>query len=60
MNSLRKACYIIPGSVYGLISFGISFVTHLLGVLMFPSYNMTYMAISAFSDGYGGLIYRIG
>ena len=58
--ALRKAFNIFPGSVYGLISFGISIITHLLGVLMYPNYNITYMAISVLGDGYGGLIYRIG
>jgi len=60
LNAFRKAFDTFPGSIYGLISFGISFITHLLGVLMYPSYDMTHMAISALSDGYGGLIYRIG
>lgn len=49
-----------PGSIFGLFSFGISLFTHLIGVLLYPNYDMTTMAISSLSDGYGGIIYRVG
>ncbi|MBY9015560.1 MAG: hypothetical protein KGD68_07715 [Candidatus Lokiarchaeota archaeon] len=37
-KALRKTFDIFPGSVYELASFGISIITHLLGILMHPSY----------------------
>lgn len=49
-----------PGSIFGLFSFGISLFTHLIGVLLYPNYDMTSMAISSLGDGYGGIIYRVG
>ena len=48
------------GSIYGLLSFGISVFTHLIGILMYPNYDMLNMPISYLGDGYGGLIYRFG
>ncbi|NVM44023.1 MAG: DUF998 domain-containing protein [Candidatus Lokiarchaeota archaeon] len=56
----NKLNNLFPGSVFGLISFGISLFTHLIGVLLYPNYNMTKIAISFLGDGYGGIIYRIG
>lgn len=56
----KKLFILIPGSVFGLISFGISLFTHLIGVLLYPNYDMTRMAISFLGDGYGGIIYRVG
>lgn len=50
----------IPGSIYGLIAFGISIFAHLIGVLLYPNYDMATMTISQLSNGYGGLFYRIG
>ena len=57
---LKKPFNLIPGSVYGLISFGISLFGHLLGVLFYPEYDMIKMPISFLADGYGGIIYRLG
>jgi hypothetical membrane protein len=56
----KKLFILIPGNVFGLISFGISLFTHLIGVLLYPNYDMTRMAISFLGDGYGGIIYRVG
>ncbi len=56
----KKLFTLIPGSVFGLISFGISLFTHLIGVLLYPNYDMTRVAISFLGDGYGGIIYRVG
>ena len=56
----NKLNNLFPGSVFGLISFGISIFTHLIGVLLYPNYNMTKIAISFLGDGYGGIIYRVG
>ena len=56
----NKLFTLIPGSVFGLISFGISLFTHLIGVLLYPNYDMTRVAISFLGDGYGGIIYRVG
>jgi len=56
----EKLFILIPGNVFGLISFGISLFTHLIGVLLYPNYDMTRMAISFLGDGYGGIIYRVG
>ena len=50
-NALRKAFDLFPGSVYGFLSFGTSVFTHLLGVLLYPNYDMTNMAISFLGDG---------
>ena len=50
----------IHGIIYGLLSFGISVLTHLIGVLLHPNYDMMEMAISVLGDGNGGIIYRIG
>jgi len=60
INFFKKPFNLIPGSVYGLLSFGISLFTHLLGVLLYPDYDMINMAISYLGDGYGGIIYRLG
>ncbi|NVM18321.1 MAG: DUF998 domain-containing protein [Candidatus Lokiarchaeota archaeon] len=49
-----------PASISGLLSFGISLFTHLIGILLYPNYDMTRMAISFLGDGYGGIIYRSG
>lgn len=49
-----------PGSIFGLISFGISLFSHLIGVLLYSNYDMTSMAISFLGDGDGGIIYRAG
>ncbi len=56
----KKFITSFPGSVFGLISIGISLFTHLIGVLLYPNYDMTSMAISFLGDGYGGIIYRVG
>ncbi len=56
----NKLNNLFPRSVFGLISFGISLFTHLIGVLLYPNYNMTKIAISFLGDGYGGIIYRVG
>ena len=49
-----------PAKIFGLLSFGISLFTHLIGILLYPNYDMTSMAISFLGDGYGGIIYRSG
>jgi len=56
----KKPINLFTGSLFGLLSFGISLFTHLLGVLLYPNYDMTNMAISFLGDGYGGMIYRLG
>ena len=56
----RNFFNLIPGSVFGLISFGVSLFTHLLGVLLYPNYDMVNMPISFLADGYAGIIYRLG
>ncbi len=56
----NKLNNLFPGSVFGLISFGISLFAHLIGVLLYPNYDMTKIAISFLGDGYGGMIYRVG
>ncbi|MFX0075557.1 MAG: DUF998 domain-containing protein [Candidatus Hermodarchaeota archaeon] len=50
----------IPASVFGLLSFGISLITHLIAVLLYPNYDITSEAISLLSNGNGGILYRIG
>lgn len=56
----KKFINLLPGSVFGLISFGISLFTHLIGVLLYPNYDMIKMPISFIADGYGGIFYRAG
>jgi hypothetical membrane protein len=60
VNFFKKSNKLIPRSVFGLLSFGISLFTHLIGVLLYPNYDMTTQAISLLGDGYGGIIYRVG
>ena len=60
VDFFKKLFKIIPGSVFGLISFGLGIFTHLLGVLLYPDYDMIIIPISFLGDGYGGSIYRLG
>jgi len=60
LSFFKKPFNLFPASLYGLFSFGISIFTHLLGVLLYPNYDITKMAISFLGDGYGGTIYRLG
>ena len=60
VDFFKKLFQIIPGSVFGLISFGLGIFTHLLGVLFYPDYDMIIIPISFLGDGYGGGFYRLG
>jgi len=60
LELVNRLFNLLPGSVYGLIAFGISIFAHLFGVLLYPEYDMTTMTISQLSNGYGGTLYRIG
>jgi len=59
-ENLTRLYNSVPGTIYGLIAFGISIFAHLIGLLLYPNYDMTTMTISQLSNGYGGLFYRIG
>jgi len=59
LDFFLKFYNLLPGSIYGLIAFGISILAHLFGVLLYPQYDMTTMTVSQLSNGYGGIFYRI-